>query len=112
MLPQASITHQDGNKVVLDLVIPNDFDAFDGHFPSQPILPGVVQLDWAVRFAGMYFDLKNPTAQDIQIKFKDIIVPDTLLSLSLEYVAENKKLIFTYSAADVSKATGRIILSS
>ena len=37
-----------GPAAQIDFVVPNDLEYFDGHFPGAPIVPGVVQIKWAI----------------------------------------------------------------
>jgi 3-hydroxymyristoyl/3-hydroxydecanoyl-(acyl carrier protein) dehydratase len=45
-----------GASATYRLRVPPTLEHFRGHFPGFPILPGVVQLDWAVRFGRLHFE--------------------------------------------------------
>jgi 3-hydroxymyristoyl/3-hydroxydecanoyl-(acyl carrier protein) dehydratase len=90
------------DEVVLDIAISPHLEAFCGHFPNNPILPGVVQIDWAVRFAVLHLGIMEPAARDFQVKFRNIIRPDAPLSLTLKVDHSKNRLSFIYqSGADV-----------
>ncbi len=62
--------------VILTIEMSPELEAFCGHFPDNPILPGVVQIDWAMRFAAIHLGLEDMSARVFQVKFRDIIQPD------------------------------------
>jgi len=98
-------------KMALDLLPTHD--AFAGHFPKNPVLPGVVQIDWVMQMAISYFDLKDVYASDIKIKFKDKILPSKPLLLSIQFDQPKEKLLFSYTskAALMSKGSIRLVIA-
>jgi len=69
------------SESMLPLIIPADHPAYAGHFPGQPILPGVVLLDAALHaLAGVQ---GNPTAsgQIKSAKFLSPVLPGEPLAL-------------------------------
>ncbi len=68
-----------------ELLVTPDLAGFSGHFPDFPILPGVVQLDWAVHYAQEYLHLAEPVLRVERLKFTCPISPNTALRLSLVY---------------------------
>ena len=75
------LTRSDKNEIEADIQVPSDSPWFDGHFPGEPILPGVAQI-------GMVFDaIKKARNQDLKIssvrrvRFKRIIRPDDRLKI-------------------------------
>lgn len=93
------------------LALPADHQAFDGHFPNHPILPGIVQLDWAVQLAATCFGFQPRPATQVRVKFMQTIGPDPAgLSLSLRYDPSRTELTFEYRTGDtvVSKGSARL----
>jgi 3-hydroxymyristoyl/3-hydroxydecanoyl-(acyl carrier protein) dehydratase len=69
--------------------INGDFIAFKGHFPEQPLLPGIVQIE-IVLFCIRKL-LNNETAnisEIIKAKFVKPILPDTQIVVSIEMTKE------------------------
>ncbi|MGV8990324.1 MAG: hypothetical protein ACOH1Q_02855 [Thiobacillus sp.] len=66
---------------MLPLTIPADHPAYAGHFPGQPILPGVVLLDAAMHALAKVQG--NPTAsgQIKSVKFLSPVLPGEPLAL-------------------------------
>jgi len=79
---------------------------FRGHFPDNAILPGVVQVHWAIHFgAALGFAPEDFTGL-ARVKFKAIVRPPTILTLQL--VAKGRGLGFSYSADDTLYSAGTI----
>ena len=98
-----------GHQVALDLYVLPEIAHFDGHFPGAPILPGVVQVDWAIHFARQYLPLEGVFSSLEKLKFLAVIVPGARLKLSLAWDVERKMLNFNYATATQKYATGRVV---
>ena len=102
----------DDNQIVLDLRVTSTLEHFTGHFPGLPILPGVVQIDWAVRYARQYLTLNGVFSALENIKFLGLVLPDARLQLSLKWNTATQRLDFSYVSSQRKHSTGRIIFSA
>lgn len=85
--------------------------AFQGHFPGDPVLPGVVQVDWAAHFGAEAFGPLG-TFQGLEhIKFMRIIRPGEVVDLHLVFHPGTGKLVFTYASEEGKKASGVLLFS-
>jgi len=98
------------HEVTLALQLTEDHPAFAGHFPGVPVLPGVVQLDWAARLGTEYFDTGCPVSGNFQVKFRRTIRPGTDLKLILRYDSEKRSLFFEYRSQGETASSGRMVL--
>jgi len=96
--------------VELSLCIPPQLVYFDGHFDAIAIVPGVVQIHWAMHYGQVYLPLAGRFARMEAIKFKELLLPGQALQLRLRYNAAQQKLEFRYAAADTEFSSGRIYL--
>lgn len=95
----------------LELKIPHDLAYFSGHFPSAPVLPGVVQVDWALHLAQQHMSLPCDFAGMEVLKFQQLVRPADEVSLSLRFEPEKNKLYFAFTMADTPCSSGRILLA-
>jgi len=95
----------------LQLKIPQDLTYFSGHFPTAPVLPGVVQVDWAMHFARQYMSLPSDFLGMEVLKFQQLIRPADAVLLSLRFEPEKNKLYFSFTVADKACSSGRILLA-
>jgi acyl-coenzyme A synthetase/AMP-(fatty) acid ligase/3-hydroxymyristoyl/3-hydroxydecanoyl-(acyl carrier protein) dehydratase len=115
LLPEVTAVNFAGgnrNHVVLDLHVTSDIAHFAGHFPGAALLPGVVQVDWAVHFARRHLPLTGSFSALETLKFLGVILPGTKLQLSLTWDAARQRLEFTYLAYATPQrkySTGRIL---
>lgn len=100
------------NAVELDLCLSNNLFYFQGHFPGQPVLPGVTQIDWAVRFADKHLATQIGAARNFQVKFRSVILPEMKLTLLLELSDDRSRLRFEYRSQDRVLSSGAIRLES
>ncbi|WP_175713380.1 AMP-binding protein [Burkholderia ambifaria] len=68
-----------------ELRVPPTLAHFDGHFPGLPILPGVVQIDWAARLAGREMPAVREVRSIEHLKFKAPVPPGAVLALRLAH---------------------------
>lgn len=81
---------------------------FEGHFPVQPILPGVAQLDWAVRFAQQHVESLARMRSVEQLKFTAPVMPGATLILTLTHDAARKRVVFAFECDGRACATGML----
>ncbi len=96
------------DRVELNLVIPGALLYFRGHFPDFAILPGIVQLDWAIQYAVHYFALGAASPNTIRIKFRKPIRPNHRVMLSLKHLHARGGLEFNYADAEGACSSGQI----
>lgn len=98
------------SRVSLDLGVESSLDVFHGHFPGMPVVPGVVQIHWALQLVNQYLQPLSPLAiSHIEsLKFQQVITPPAELRLDLELSAA--ALRFTYSSAAGRHASGKVVL--
>jgi len=94
-------------QVDAQLLVAADLAGFAGHFPDLPILPGVMQIDWAVHIARQLLLLDTPVVNVERLKFTCPICPGVELRLSLRHDAEAATVDFRfYRLAPAGAATG------
>ena len=60
-----------------------DLPFFEGHFPGHPILPGVVALAWMMAAAERFLKRPLGAVELLNVKFQHVIVPGTVVELTL-----------------------------
>ena len=103
---------QIANEWLLDLQIPVDLAFFSGHFPTAPVVPGVVQVDWAVNLAQQLLDIPARFVGMEVLKFQQLVRPGDKVQLKLSFDHARAKLHFSYSMGATRCSSGRILLRS
>lgn len=95
-------------RLRLTLAIQPDLEYFCGHFPGLPLLPGVVQVDWAVCYGREHLQAGSEFVSLDNLKFQAVIFPGTTLDLVLEWHPDSGRLTFAYSQHGQPMSSGRI----
>ncbi|MEM5405942.1 AMP-binding protein [Paraburkholderia unamae] len=92
-----------------ELRVPHALVHFAGHFPGLPILPGVVQVDWAMRFARDWVPGVRALASVDQLKFTMPVPPGVLLKLVLKHDAARRRVAFAWRVGERDCASGAFV---
>lgn len=105
------IAENDG-EFLLTLRVPIDLAHFSGHFTSAPVVPGVVQIDWALRLARQLIkDLPARFGGMEVLKFQQLMRPGDAIQLSLRFDTSRGKLYFAFRHNNAACSSGRILLA-
>lgn len=69
------------NEISADIHVPSDSPWFDGHFPGEPILPGVAQIAMVFDAIGKAHNRELKLSGVRRVRFKGIIRPDDRLKI-------------------------------
>ncbi|MEA3083931.1 MAG: hypothetical protein QOC89_1628 [Paraburkholderia sp.] len=92
-----------------ELRVPPTLVHFAGHFPGLPILPGVVQVHWAMRLATEHVPAVRTLASIDRLKFMAPVPPGAVLNLTLAHDAERRRVQFAYRLSGRECASGVIV---
>lgn len=100
---------ESGAQWTAELVFDRDARYFEGHFPGIPVLPGVVQLGMARRFAELF--LRRPVALRAvkKVKFTHVITPGAQVRLALEKKGDGE-VAFRYTSGEHVCSSGVMCL--
>ena len=93
--------------ICVRLNISPDLHWFRGHFPDQAVLPGVIQLHWAVLIAQACFGFSSVPAEIKRLKFKKIVTPPAELELTVSRHGP-AAVQFEFSSSDAKNSEGRL----
>jgi acyl-CoA synthetase (AMP-forming)/AMP-acid ligase II/3-hydroxymyristoyl/3-hydroxydecanoyl-(acyl carrier protein) dehydratase len=110
--PALRVLEQAPARVLLELTVPADLLYFDGHFTVAPVLPGVVQVDWALHYGRAHFGLDGSFGGINALKFQQMIRPEQPVRLELVHDGAKGSLNFRYFSDAGVHASGRIVLGS
>ncbi|WP_149087545.1 acyl-CoA synthetase family protein [Pseudomonas prosekii] len=96
----------------LQLAVPPDLAYFSGHFPQTPVLPGVVQVDWALSLGQQLMNLPSRFAGMEVLKFQQLVRPGDEIQLHLRFDAVRSKLYFAFRNDTATCSSGRIVLEA
>lgn len=110
--PRTPIVHRverQDDTLSFQLEVPLDLAHFSGHFVTAPVLPGVLQIGWAIDLAREHLSFPSDFAGMEVIKFQRLLRPGDESVLELRFDATRGKLYFSYRSDDAPNSSGRIL---
>ena len=111
VLPVVSQSQLSSSVAELTLLIPSDLIYLKGHFSEQPIVAGVVLVDWVAHFSQQFFAVKGAFKALKQLKFHQIIEPNERILLTLTHHPEKNSVVFAYTSEAGARASGHMVWS-
>jgi 3-hydroxymyristoyl/3-hydroxydecanoyl-(acyl carrier protein) dehydratase len=75
------LRQSDLNEITAGIRVPPDSPWFCGHFPGEPILPGIAQLGMVFEAINQYGDRNLTIATISRVRFKQMIRPNQQLRI-------------------------------
>lgn len=98
-----------GDGSYYEMRVPATLVHFEGHFPGMPILPGVVQIDWAVRLASREIEQARAIRSINHLKFKAPVLPGAVLVLRLVHDAARESIRFEFRQGERECTLGTLM---
>lgn len=99
MLPRVKKTETRAGAAVVEFTVPDELPCLPGHFDGTPVVPGVVQIDWAMHYGRELLGLAGRFQSMEVIKFKQLMLPGESVLLELAFDPSKKRLTFCFRCA-------------
>lgn len=97
-----------GATATISLRIQPDLACLRGHFPGLPVVPGAIQLGWALEFGVAFLGARAVLRAVRTVKFERIIQPGRSIRLHLSTEPGSDALRFEYASDSGRHSIGRI----
>jgi len=109
ILPSIVEIERHTDTVLLSLTINAELRCFKGHFDDVAVVPGVVQLDWAITYAREYLSMQGNVLDVSVLKFQKLLLPE--MKVQLEIVKKSpKKFTFCFHLGGDKFSSARVEL--
>ncbi len=109
--PDWRVITADVDSWVAETEITLKLSVLDGHFPNNPIVPGIAQISWVAAAAEQAFGLTNFSGSMEAVKFRSPIIPGDDIRLTLRVDRSTNKVHFEITHGEVSCCLGRMLLN-
>ncbi len=89
--------------------VPQELSCFAGHFPDLAVVPGVLQLDWAMDLAGRLLGRTPRVAEVESLKLRAALWPGSRFAIRVR-ASSDTRVDFEIRGDDAVHATGRVRL--
>jgi len=101
----------DSEEAVVAQVTTDDLSPwFSGHFPEDPILPGIAQLNMVTETVAKVLGKKLSLQSLARIKFKKIIRPGDVLDIHAQAGKKENHYQFRITSKEKEVCSGRLVL--
>lgn len=108
LLPEIDALEREKDFLNLHFIVPATNYYFAGHFPGCPVLPGVVQVGWAIELARLHIPFSARFRKLAAVKFTRVIQPNAALALRLGADPILRELSFEYRLHGEPCSRGRV----
>jgi 3-hydroxymyristoyl/3-hydroxydecanoyl-(acyl carrier protein) dehydratase len=98
----------DGDSAELTLDLNPEMIWFKGHFPNEPVLPGIAQTHMAAIWAECLWGFRPFGANLYQVKFRRVMRPGSRVTLRLTRDLDRQRLSFSYECDGIITSEGKI----
>lgn len=91
------------------LFLPDSLVYFEGHFDSLSLLPGVVQVRWAMELLPTLIECDDFISVE-RLKFVRPILPNSIVDLVLTYSSDSNTCVFEFSNNSGKFSSGKVVL--
>jgi 3-hydroxymyristoyl/3-hydroxydecanoyl-(acyl carrier protein) dehydratase len=103
-----TVIKQAANEAEISIALVSDLVWFEGHFPDEPVLPGIAQVHLAAQWAERVWAWQPASANLLRLKFRHILRPGDTATLSLHRDLTKQRLNFSYRVKDLVMSEGTI----
>ena len=102
-------TRSGDHATVLSLRVPLDLAQLDDHFVTAPVLPGFMQVGWALALAASRLHTPPACSAIEALKFQQFLRPGDAVELQLRREPTDGKLHFAYRQGPLAYSSGRFV---
>jgi 3-hydroxymyristoyl/3-hydroxydecanoyl-(acyl carrier protein) dehydratase len=103
-----TLLKHDADDAEISMALVSDLIWFKGHFPDEPVLPGIAQVHLAVQWAERVWGWQPGSANLLRLKFRHILRPGDTATLTLHRDLAKQRLNFSYRVHDLVMSEGTV----
>lgn len=95
-------------SISCELSVPRELRVLRDHFPGAPVVPGVMQIAWAVELARRHGLASGPLRGILAAKFRRLVLPGMRLAARVEPGPAPGQCCFVFELGGEAVSSGRL----